>query len=94
MKNFFLTILLVLITIFGLSAQTPLNLNGFTHTVTPGQCRADAKIKVTLPPTIGAAGTKLQVKLDKPNGTSVTERLAKTLTSLRYLPLGCTLLHL
>jgi len=75
MKNFFLTILLVLITIFGLSAQTPLNLNGFTHTVTPGQCRADAKIKVTLPPTIGAAGTKLQVKLDKPNGTSVTEPL-------------------
>ncbi|WP_454988193.1 T9SS type B sorting domain-containing protein [Capnocytophaga leadbetteri] len=75
MKNFFLTILLVLITIFGLSAQTPLNLNGFTHTVTPGQCRADAKIKVTLPPTIGASGTKLQVKLDKPNGTSVTEPL-------------------
>ena len=75
MKNFFLTILLVLTTIFGLSAQTPLNLNGFTHTVTPGQCRADAKIKVTLPPTIGAAGTKLQVKLDKPNGTSVTEPL-------------------
>jgi len=72
MKNFFLTILLVLITIFGLSAQTPLNLNGFTHTVTTGQCRADAKIKVTLPPTIGAAGTKLQVKLDKPNGTSDT----------------------
>ena len=75
MKIFFLTILLALITIFGLSAQTPLNLNGFTHTVTPGQCRADAKIKVTLPPTIGAAGTKLQVKLDKPNGTSVTEPL-------------------
>lgn len=74
MKKFFLTILLVLTTTFGLSAQT-LNLNGFYHTVTPGQCRADGKIKVTLPPAMGPANTKLQVKLDKPNGASLTEPL-------------------
>ena len=74
MKKFFLTILLVLTTTFGLSAQT-LNLNAFNHSVTPGQCRADGKIKVTLPPTMGPANTKLQVKLDKPNGTSRTEPL-------------------
>ena len=74
MKNFFLTILLVLTTTFGLSAQT-LNLNAFNHSVTPGQCRADGKIKVTLPPTMGPANTKLQVKLDKPNGASLTEPL-------------------
>ena len=74
MKNFFLTILLVLTTTFGLSAQT-LNLNAFNHSVTPGQCRADGKIKVTLPPTMGPANTKLQVKLDKPNGASLTKPL-------------------
>ena len=74
MKNFFLTILLVLTTTFGLSAQT-LNLNAFNHSVTPGQCRADGKIKVTLLPTMGPANTKLQVKLDKPNGASLTEPL-------------------
>lgn len=75
MKKFFLTILLVLTTIFGLSAQASLNLNSFVHSVTPGQCRADGKIKITLPPTMGAANTKLQVKLDKPNGLSSTAPL-------------------
>ena len=48
MKKFFLTILLVLTTIFGLSAQASLNLNSFVHSVTPGQCRADGKIKITV----------------------------------------------
>ena len=64
MRKFFLTIVFIVMTVFGLSAQTPLNLNNFNVSTTPGQCASDGKIKVTLPTTMGPVGTKLQVKLD------------------------------
>lgn len=67
MKKFFLTILLVITTIFTALAQMPLNLNAFQHQVTKGQCMGDSKLKITLPPGMGSAGTKVQVKLDIPN---------------------------
>ena len=70
MRKFFLTIVFIVMTVFGLSAQTPLNLNNFNVSTTPGQCASDGKIKVTLPTTMGPVGTKLQVKLDVPGDPS------------------------
>lgn len=69
MKNFFLTILLVITSLLGLKAQTiqvP-NLNAYLHTVTPGQCSTDGRISVTLPAGMGTSGAKVQMKLDIPN---------------------------